>query len=144
MTVWVPYSNYFDLQADGFLAGKLSLLEKPPAALLALENRYTSKKHATISYIWDASLLKGSYYLYWGPVPALMAAVVKLFHPAWIIEDQYLIFFSISGLAIVLAALFYWLQTRYLPKIPGWWFWSHAPGRAQYARLLAGELPGCI
>ncbi len=120
MTVWVPYSNYFDLQADGFLAGKLSLLEKPPAALLALENPYTSKKRATISYIWDASLFKGSYYLYWGPVPALMAAVVKLFHPAWIIEDQYLIFFSISGLAIVLAALFYWLQTRYLPKIPGW------------------------
>ena len=121
MTVWVPYSNYFDLQADGFLAGKLYLGEKPPAALVGLADPYQLQNRANVGYyLWDASLYEGRYYLYWGPVPALMAATVKLFHPAWVVEDQYLIFFSIAGLAAVLAAMFYWLYKRHFQKIPGW------------------------
>jgi hypothetical protein len=121
MVVWTPYSAYFNRQANAFLAGQLSLLEKPPAALLALADPYQFQNRTGVGdYIWDSSLYKGKYYLYWGPVPALMAASVKLFHPAWVIEDQYLIFFSIAGLAIVLAALLYWLQKNYFPHIPDW------------------------
>ncbi len=125
MLTWTPSTIYFDRQANAFLAGQLALLEKPPAALVALANPYqyqnrTKAGIVTSDYIWDASLYKGKYFYYWGPVPALMAAAVKLFHPSWVIQDQYLIIFSIIGLAIVLAVLFSWLQKNYFPGIPGW------------------------
>ena len=121
MVTFTPYSAYFDRQANAFLAGQLSLLEKPPAALLALADPYQVQNRAGIrDYIWDATLYKGKYYLYWGPVPALLATLVKLFHPAWVVEDQYLLLFSIAGMAIGLATLLYWLQKEFFPKIPGW------------------------
>jgi hypothetical protein len=121
MVVFTPYSAYFDRQANAFLAGQLSLLEKPPAALLALANPYQYQNRVGVgNYIWDATLYKGKYYLYWGPMPALWATLGKLIHPAWVVEDQYLILFSIAAMAIGLAAIFYWLQKEYFPNIPGW------------------------
>lgn len=125
MLTWTPSTTYFDRQANAFLAGQLSLLEKPPAALVALTNPYQYKNRIkaglqTNDYIWDASLYNGKYYYYWGPVPALLAALVKIFQPAWVIQDQYLILFAIVGLAIFLAALFYWLKKNCFPRIPGW------------------------
>jgi len=121
IVTWTPSTTYFDRQAKAFLAGQLALLEKPPAALATLANPYQYQNRETIGgYIWDASYYKGNYYYYWGPVPGLMAAGVKLINPDWLIQDQYLIIFSILGLAIVFAALFYRLQKSYFPKIPGW------------------------
>ena len=121
MVKWTPYSAYFNRQADAYLAGQLALLEKPPAALLSLADPYRAENRTGVGNIlWDASLYKGKYYLYWGPVPALMAAAVKLLHPAWVIEDQYIIFFSLAGLAVLLAALFHWLHSHFLPDLPGW------------------------
>jgi hypothetical protein len=121
MVTWTTSTNYLDRQANAFLAGQIPLLEKPPAALVALANPYQYQNRAGISgYIWDASLYKGKYYFYWGPVPALLVSAVKIFHPAWDIQDQFTIFFSIAGLAIVLAALFYRLQKKYFPGMPGW------------------------
>lgn len=116
---WTPYSHYYDRQADAFLAGKLSLLETPPAALAQLKDVYNWKDRQGISYLWDASYYQGKYYLYWGPVPALLASGVKLIHPV-VIEDQFLVFFFISGLGIVMSALFYWLRKRYFQNTPGW------------------------
>ena len=43
---WVSYSAYFNRQADAFLAGQLDLLEKPPAALLALADPYIWQNRA--------------------------------------------------------------------------------------------------
>jgi len=120
-TVWPPSTTYFDRLANGFLAGQLSLLEKPPAALLALPDPYYyANRNGVGGYIWDSSLYGGNYYYYWGPVPALLALSVKIIHSEWIIEDQYLIIFSIVGLAILMAALLYRLKTKYFPAIPGW------------------------
>ena len=70
LTHWSPYSRYYDRQADAFLAGQLSLLEAPPAALATLPNVYDVRQRSGIDYIWDASYYNGKYYLYWGPVPA--------------------------------------------------------------------------
>jgi hypothetical protein len=81
MWAWTPYTRYYDRQADAFLAGSLSLLEKPPAELLALANPYDYHNREGLGYLWDASLYRGKYYLYWGPVPALVAAGVKLNPP---------------------------------------------------------------
>jgi hypothetical protein len=117
---WVSYSAYFNRQANAFLAGQLDLLEKPPAALLALAQPYAWENRATVGgYLWDASLYKGKYYLYWGPVPALLAAAAKLVHPA-VVEDQYLLFFFYCGLAIAMAALLHWLRGAFFPRSPAW------------------------
>lgn len=112
-----PYSRYFDRQADAYLTGSLALLEQPSAQLAALENPYVYEHREGVAYLWDASYYQGKYYLYWGPVPALLAAAVKGFHPA-VVEDQHLLIFFLSGLAAVLAALLHWLRKTFFPQAP--------------------------
>ena len=119
LTQWTPYSQYFNRQADAFLAGQLDLLEKPPAAFTTLSNVYDWKQRDGIDYLWDASYFNGKYYLYWGPVPALIAAGIKLFHPG-VVEDQVLILIFVSGLSLVMGALFTCLRRRYFPSTPSW------------------------
>ena len=118
---WEPSTTYFDRQANAFLSGQIALLEKPPAKLATLANPYLNENRAGVGgYIWDASYYKGKYYYYWGPMPSLMATMVKVFYPSLVVQDEYLIFFSIAGLAIVLAALFHHLRNRYFPMLPSW------------------------
>jgi len=116
---WTPASHYFDLQADAFLSGSLSLLQEPPAQLLALPNPYDYHSREGLGYLWDSSLYHGHYYLYWGPVPALLAALIKLIHPT-IVEDQHLVLIFICGLTILLAALLHWLRKTFYPNAPAW------------------------
>jgi len=119
MTHWMPYTSYFDKQADGFLAGQLSLAEEPPPELARLENVYDWHRREGINYVWDASYYNGKYYYYWGPVPALLAAAIKIIHPG-VVDDQYLLIIFLSILAISLGALFSYLHRRFFPSAPGW------------------------
>ena len=119
MTYFRPYSNYYDLQADGFLAGQTSLAVTPPEELAKLANPYDWKARTGIHFIWDASYYQGKYYFYWGPVPALLAALVKIIKPG-VVEDQHLLLFFISGLSIVFACLLYYLRKKYFPAAPAW------------------------
>ena len=48
---------------------------QPSPELLAKANPY-DHAHSKL-WLWDATLHEGRYYLYWGPVPALLAAAVK-------------------------------------------------------------------
>ena len=116
---WTPYTHYFDMLANAFLKGSVSLLEKPPAALANITNPYEYGNRKGIEYLWDSSYFKDRYYLYWGPVPALVATAVKWIHPSTV-EDQQLVFFFLAGLAVVMAAMFHWLRTRYYPRSPAW------------------------
>jgi hypothetical protein len=120
ITTWYPSTTFFDRQANAYLAGQIALLEKPPAALANLENPYTLANRGGITgYYWDSSYYQGKYYYYWGPVSGLMATALKLFHRDWLIQDSYLVFISVCGLAVILAALFTWLQKRFFPRLPG-------------------------
>ena len=119
ITHWSPYSRYYDRQADAFLAGQLALLEAPPAELATLPDVYDQSQREGIDYIWDASYYNGKYYLYWGPVPALVAAGIKLVKPM-VVEDQYLVMLFMSALTLTLAAFFRWIKKSYFPSAPGW------------------------
>jgi hypothetical protein len=120
LTTWVSYSHYFDRQGEAFLAGQLYLLETPPAGLLALPNPYDWQRREAIGgYLWDSSLYQGKYYLYWGPVPALLAAAGRLASHR-VVEDQYLLFVFIIGLAASLAALLHELRRSFYPSAPAW------------------------
>ena len=77
MTHLIPSSGFIDMQGSAFLKGQLSLVETPPADLLALKNPYDLSQRLKLKYIWDASLYQGKYYLYWGPVPALAEAAYR-------------------------------------------------------------------
>ena len=114
-----PYSQYFDRLADAFLAGQLHLLEEPHPALGELDNPYDYRNREGFPYLWDASYYQGRYYLYWGPVPALVAALAKSITPM-VVEDQYLVFLFLSGHAIVLAILLAILRKHWFPTSPSW------------------------
>ena len=101
------------------MAGQLSLLEAPPAELATLPDVYDQSQREGIDYIWDASYYNGKYYLYWGPVPALVAAGIKLVRPM-VVEDQYLVMLFMSALTLTLAAFFRWIKRSYFPSAPGW------------------------
>ncbi len=113
------YSNYYDLQADGFLAGKTSLLIEPAKELSTLSDPYDWKSRTGIHFVWDASYYQGKYYIYWGPVPAALAALVKLIKPG-VIEDQYLLLFFVCGLSVIFASLLIFIRKKYFPNVPAW------------------------
>jgi hypothetical protein len=89
---WPVYGVYHDLQADAFLKGQLHLPVDPAPELLKAKDPYS---RANIRYWWlDASFYHGKYYIYWGPVPALIEAAAKWvlgIHHA--VGDQYLVVF---------------------------------------------------
>lgn len=75
-------TNYYDLLANAFAKGQLELDIQPDPALLAItdESLYEPGNREGIPVLWDATLYNGKYYLYWGPVPALVLTPLKLIH----------------------------------------------------------------
>jgi len=52
-------------------------LERPDPRLAELGDPYEYTQRKDIPYHWDASYYEGRYYLYWGPVPALVSAAFE-------------------------------------------------------------------
>ena len=82
-TIFSPVTNTYVDQGEAFLHGQLSLLQPPDPRLVALPNPYDSKQRKSIPFIWDSSLYKGKFYLYWGPAPALILALTE-----WIFRSR--------------------------------------------------------
>lgn len=116
LTQWFPYfHDYFDRLAQAFLHGQLALLEQPDPALLALSNPYAYSARTGISYPWDVSLFQGKFYLYWGPVPALIAAAEWLVAQVRV-EDQALVLAAQCGVGAFLAANLYLMRREFAPR----------------------------
>ena len=98
MTQWPRGSRYFHMLAQGFLAGQLHLLAAPSPQLLAVENPYFYKDRGEVPVIWDALFHDGKYYLYWGPVPGIIVALLQPFSPDKV-RDPFLIFSFMVGIA---------------------------------------------
>jgi len=65
------YWHHYEYLVDGFLSGHLHLSVEPSKELLALPDPYDPKLN-TAYRLWDASLYRGHYYLYYGPAPAVL------------------------------------------------------------------------
>ncbi len=103
-TRWHFYTGYLNDLAEGFRAGHLHLSVEPPAALVARPNPL-DPANAGLWY-WDASYFNGHYYLYWGPVPALLLAAVKtLFRLSIPVGDEPVVF-GLATLQLVAGTLF--------------------------------------
>lgn len=72
-----------------------------------------------VTYLFDGSFYKGSYYLYWGPVPALLLVPFKFAFPGEI-GDQVLVFAFISGLFIFQSLLILGIWKRFFENLPAW------------------------
>ena len=114
-----PVSRYFTVLADGFLSGHLSMTVAPSPELLAKTDPYD---HANSPlWVWDATLHEGRYYLYWGPVPALLAAAVKLWAGrATQVGDELLVLAFVLG-RLAVGVLLLGLALKWLfPRLRAW------------------------
>ena len=108
------FSNDYIQLGESFLHGQLSLLETPGPQLKALQNPYDYRQRENIPYHWDASYYGGKYYLYWGPVPALVfAAAEGLTQTASV--ASFMVDLSYIGLSIVLLAIFFLISRWFFP-----------------------------
>jgi hypothetical protein len=112
------YSNDYIQLGEAFLHGQVSLLEQPDPGLKALQNPYDYQQRLNIHYHWDASYYEGRYYLYWGPVPALVfAAAEGLVHAPP--SASLMVDFAYIGLAVVVLVILLLISRYLFPEAPG-------------------------
>lgn len=109
--------NLYVDQAQAFLSGQMALLETPSADLLALADPYSFEQREGIPYLWDASLYNGKYYLYWGPVPALiLAGIMRV--AGGPVPASILVLLSVLTILAILFVLLWSVSLRCYPRIP--------------------------
>jgi hypothetical protein len=117
------YRGYYDQLGAAFDRGQLYIQTSPDPAVLSLPNPYDYFERKKIAYdearTWDLSLYNGKLYLYWGPVPAVIIALIK---PFWSVEisDQYLVFAFILGLFVFQTLLVLRIWFRFFNHMPAW------------------------
>jgi hypothetical protein len=112
-------SEYYPLLTDAFLAGQTSLLVRPSAELLALPDPYDYVANAELR-LHDASLYHGKYYLYFGPVPAIVLFLPFKVLTGWHLPTRFAVaFFSAIGFGCS-CALFFLLAKREKWDCPAW------------------------
>jgi hypothetical protein len=117
--IWPESTNYYDLLATSFSHGHIALEVEPDPALLVLENIYEPSQHEGIPFPLDVTLYEGKYYLYWGPVPALLLSLIKPFY-ANEFGDNILTFVFVTGTFLFLALLILELWKNYYTETPRW------------------------
>ena len=118
-TKWPSYNAYSDLLAEGFRAGHLYLAQQPSPELLAKPNPLDP---ANLSlWLWDASLYRGRFYMYWGPVPGALLAfakvVLRIDQP---VGDEVVTFIFATGRLVFGALLLELVGRRVFPRAPIW------------------------
>lgn len=114
---WPNVTSYINDLAEGFRHGHLHLATEPSPQFLAKPNPFDP---ANANYwVWDASFYGRHFYLYWGPVPALLLALFKvLFRVSSEVGDNVVVF-AFATLQLVAGVLF--LERagrRFFPGIP--------------------------
>lgn len=118
-STWLTHSYYYDQLADAFLLGQTWLERQVNPLLLALPNPYDPEARLGLGYLWDATLYEGKYYLYWGPMPAVILAAIKFIHPM-AIGDNLIVFTGIALTTIFQTLLLILLWTKYFQRLPIW------------------------
>jgi hypothetical protein len=121
-TYWPKTTNYFDMLATSFQHHQLALQVRVDPLLLAMPDPYNIYAREALphyTYLFDGSLYQGKYYLYWGPVPALILVPIKFAFPGEI-GDQVLVFAFVSGLFIFQSLLIIKIWKRFFENLPVW------------------------
>lgn len=118
-THWPSITNDYIQLATAFQHGSLSLEIKPSSAVLALQNPYDPAARRHTPYPIDYSLYKGKYYLYFGPIPALLLVVIKFLGFATT-NDNHLVFIFASGTLIFQSLLIVKIWKRFFQSTSIW------------------------
>lgn len=116
---WRTYSFYYDQLANAFLQGQTWLDLPVDPLLLELPNPYDPESRGDIQFLFDATLYQGKYYLYWGPMPAIIVMMIKLVHPV-AIGDNVIVFTGVALTTIFQTLLLSLLWARYFQRLPIW------------------------
>jgi hypothetical protein len=113
-------AGYYGWLSDAFLAGQTYLQIDPTPALLNLSNPYDPAQVLQVANpVPDGSLYNGHFYLYFGPVPALV-------HAAWQIatgrplQSNVLVFLAGAGTTLWLFLLLRSLRDEAIPHVDDW------------------------
>lgn len=112
-------NDYYNLLADAFLAGQLHLLVKPRPELLAAPDPYDVSTYEPYR-LQDASLYKGKYYIYFGPVPAVLFYIPFRLITKYNLPDTLSTLFFVYGGFLWIVALLVLLCREYFQKVPEW------------------------
>lgn len=116
---WKPATDYYADLADGFQRGHLYVQSRPSPELRSLTNPYDPLLRQGIEFPIDYSLFNGKFYLYWGPVPALLVLLVEPFSP-WKVADLFLAFGFTSGIFLLQYSLLILIWDRFFHSSPKW------------------------
>ena len=125
-----PTTYYYDMLAEAFASGHTFLNQVPDPRLARLANPYDPAQRAGIPrctrgtigpdcFPLDASYFDGKYYLYWGPAPAALLALLKM-GGLGRLGDNAIALFGASALFFFLALGLVDLWRRYFSRLPRW------------------------
>ena len=113
------YSAYTNRQAEAFSRGQIHLVLRPAPGLVALADPYdpdANRPYRRGVGVHDTVLFDGKYYLYWGPVPALLLTAVKpLVGPMTVVGDEWLVLAFTLGTDLAATLLLHRLWRRCFP-----------------------------
>lgn len=114
---WPVWGTFHDLLAEGFRRGQAHVPLIPAPELLAAKDPY-DPIHMRY-WVLDASYYRGKYYIYWGPLPALLQAIGKsILGVSGIVGDQYVSLFLLCVGAWAGALLLERICQRLFPAVP--------------------------
>ena len=120
---WPGGRDYYWMLTQAFQKRQTYLLVDPNPELLKLEDPYDLQQRKGLEYLWDTTLYNGKYYLYWGPVPAVLGVIVN-FITARPVTDVGWVFSFIVGTALFSVMLLRKICQDF--EFPGWIFWGGA------------------
>lgn len=126
----LPQTTFFyDMLADAFVSGQTFLKQAPDPRLAELANPYDPAARAGIPrcsqgmtsgcFLLDATYFGGKYYLYWGPAPAAILALLKL-NGLGRLGDATIALIAVSAHFTLLTLCLTQLWFRYFPELPRW------------------------
>jgi hypothetical protein len=111
--------HHYEYLAEGFARGHTYLSVDPSPELLKLPDPYDPTANAGVR-LWDASLYRGRYYLYYGPAPAVALMVPWRLATGRVLPQNLAVgAFAAAGLA-ALALIIWEVRRRHFPALGPW------------------------
>lgn len=107
--------HHYEYLVDGFRKGQASLSVEPAPELLRLPDPYDPARNGPWR-LWDASLYRGKFYLYFGPTPALVMLPWRVLTGHHLPQRLAVALFGAAGMA-ALALLIAGVRRRHFPGL---------------------------
>ncbi|MBA2651673.1 MAG: hypothetical protein H0U73_05345 [Tatlockia sp.] len=119
LTVSSYPSDLYQYLTESFLSGKFHLNVQPKAELINLPDPYDPIQNLQFR-LHDASLFKGKYYLYFGPLPVIFFYLPFKLLTGFYPSDGFALFFFLSLTFLVSLFLLIKIKEKYFPSLAHW------------------------